>query len=573
MRQPVQKGTTLTNDGRDDRTFGQGHQKHRQVQLARLVQNIVGVFELVRFRRTPGRHVGCLAPVPDASSGHDDPDSPQLARADPAAACRFGWFIDRRMRQYLGLCARARHVDDLNTTALLDFGPARQQLEGGNFAYPLSACLRDKVGRRPAAASPAWTAPPTSTNRTATRTSNAADAVINPQKDRFETNSNDKWQVFVDLAGSAPIPNMCCRWHLNGECVKGCFNAASHVPLDDSQIAEVKIWIDKCRARTPLSTADARPKPKLGTSDSVYLCSLLVASSSHSTVRPVTHYRTPTDIRSSPFRLFDHSRRGTPHTPSCSLAATPATRTTPPRPLLSSTPRPAEATLATSTVPLTPATAAPMRRQDRSSICSFNFARPPDEARSPLAATLPGLHARWADPAIASTQSPAARCRCRSHRRPPYSHPCPRRASPWSSTPFSHLSPSEFRFEWSAAAAAHNWASLRRYDLDLGAALRAPPFSTLTIGSEFCQAHLLAPLLSSHSPRHRFADRITAGTVFPLRDISDAARLLAVRVHLARGNHKPAQTHEQQLISMLKGRSRRKKLVATAAVLGASHPS
>jgi hypothetical protein len=58
-----------------------------------------------------------------------------------------------------------------------------------------------------------------------------------------------------------------------------------------------------------------------------------------------------------------------------------------------------------------------------------------------------------------------------------------------------------------------------------------------------------------------------------LRDISDAARLLAVRVHLARGNHKPAQTHEQQLISMLKGRSRRKKLVATAAVLGASHPS
>jgi hypothetical protein len=106
---------------------------------------------------------------------------------------------------------------------------------------------------------------------------------------------------------------MCCRWHLHGECVKGCFNAASHVPLDDSQIAEVKIWIDKCRAWTPRSMVDARPKPKLGTSHSVYLCSSFVASLSHSTVPPVTHYCTHTDIRSSPVRLFDHSRRGTPH--------------------------------------------------------------------------------------------------------------------------------------------------------------------------------------------------------------------------------------------------------------------
>ena len=304
------------------------------------------------------------------------------------------------------LRTRARHVDDLNTTAFLDKGPTRQQLEDGNFAYPLSDYLKDKVGRRPAAASPTSAAPPTPTNRTATQASNTADAVINPQKDRFETNSNDKWQVFVDQAGSAPIPNMCCRWHLHGECVKGCFNAASHVPLDDSQIAEVKIWIDKCRAWTPRSMVDARPKPKLGTSHSVYLCSSFVASSSHSTVRPVTHYRTPTDIRSSPVRLFDHSRRGTPHMPSRSLAATPATQTTPPRPLLPSTPWTADVTHATSTVPLTPVTATPhtagpMRRQPRPSIRSSKFARPPDKARSPFAATPPGLRARWAEPAIA----------------------------------------------------------------------------------------------------------------------------------------------------------------------------
>ncbi len=155
------------------------------------------------------------------------------------------------------LRTRARHVDDLNTTALLDFGPTCQQLEDGNFANPLSDYLKDKVGRRPAAASPTSAAPPTSTNRTATQASNAADAVINPQKDPFETNSNNKWQVFVNQAGSAPIPNMCCRWNLHGECVKGCFNAASHVLLDNSQVAEVKIRQDKCRARMPRSTADA----------------------------------------------------------------------------------------------------------------------------------------------------------------------------------------------------------------------------------------------------------------------------------------------------------------------------
>jgi hypothetical protein len=58
-----------------------------------------------------------------------------------------------------------------------------------------------------------------------------------------------------------------------------------------------------------------------------------------------------------------------------------------------------------------------------------------------------------------------------------------------------------------------------------------------------------------------------------LRNISDADSLLGGRVHLARGNHKLAQTHKQQLILMLKKRTKSKKLVATAAVLGASHTS
>ena len=95
-----------------------------------------------------------------------------------------------------------------------------------------------------------------------------------------------------------------------------------------------------------------------------------------------------------------------------------------------------------------------------------------------------------------------------------------------------------------------------------------------------------APSLSGPSSARRifsprsFADRITDGAIFPLRNISDADSLLGGRVHLARGNHKLAQTHKQQLILMSKGRrnldvkrTKSKKQVATAAVLGASHPS
>jgi hypothetical protein len=112
--------------------------------------------------------------------------------------------------------------------------------------------------------------------------------------------------------------------------------------------------------------------------------------------------------------------------------------------------------------------------------------------------------------------------------------------------------PSDFRFEWSAEAADQNRALLRRYDLHFGAALRAQSFSALTLGSEFRLVHLLAPLLSSHPLWQRFADRITDGASFPLHDLSDADRLFAVRAILARGNHKLAQNHEQQLVLMLK---------------------
>ena len=58
--------------------------------------------------------------------------------------------------------------------------------------------------------------------------------------------------------------------------------------------------------------------------------------------------------------------------------------------------------------------------------------------------------------------------------------------------------PTKFVFEWTPAAAANNLAVPRRYAGDLRAALAAQPFSTLSPGSKFRPAYLLAPLLSCH---------------------------------------------------------------------------
>jgi hypothetical protein len=84
------------------------------------------------------------------------------------------------------------------------------------------------------------------------------DAEINPQKDLLETNTNDKWQVFIDLVGSTPIPNIRCRWLIYGTCVKICFDNASQGQLDETQTSAVRAWM----ANTPLCqlhAADALP--------------------------------------------------------------------------------------------------------------------------------------------------------------------------------------------------------------------------------------------------------------------------------------------------------------------------
>ncbi|KAI2490851.1 hypothetical protein MHU86_23704 [Fragilaria crotonensis] len=112
----------------------------------------------------------------------------------------------------------------------------------------------------------------------------------------------------------------------------------------------------------------------------------------------------------------------------------------------------------------------------------------------------------------------------------------------------------EFRFDWTHDAARHNLAVLKRYALDLDAALRAQPFSALTPGSEFRPTELLAPLLSAHPSGRVFR---SASRRAEFREISDSDRLADVRANLARGNHKSARGHEAKLISMLKDEASR----------------
>ena len=107
------------------------------------------------------------------------------------------------------------------------------------------------------------------------------------------------------------------------------------------------------------------------------------------------------------------------------------------------------------------------------------------------------------------------------------------------------------------AAAANNLAVLRRYARDLRVALAAQPFSTISPGSKFRPAHILAPLLSRHPLWTAFAERITDGAEFPLLDIPDADRLADVASSLARCNHKSARGHEAKLLEMLKDEVKR----------------
>ena len=528
--------------------------------LAELFANMAGVTELIFGTAAPvTTMLGSWVHFLTRTGGATVANLRRLAFQDVTAPSRLGWFVERRIQQYLTSCASCGHIDAVNLT-LFDFQAERQQLEDGMFLHPLCSYLKTKLGLTDAS----------SVTRTVGGTgrggsSYPTNAVRNPSGRLFKITSRDVWQVFLDHAKDAPVPNLCCRYHLNGVCNESCFFRASHVTLSGDQAAALGKWVESCRARMPRQPADAAKKPKLvGNSDIAY------------TDFPFAHPRTPSHepaVGRVHNNLLDRSAAARLHA---------ATRS-PISPLLSPAPF-ASATAVTISLAKQPASLdAPAIAR---SLPPGPQARPvtsptPQRIRKTPSARSAGSHVT-SPPSLNSTLTVAPPQTDDTTPTPPQTLPTPRKsfiplprllcgsafpllpatvlpnvlhailAAP---PPRTHTT--EFFFEWTPAAATHNLAVLRRYGVDLRTALAAQLFSTLSPGSEFRPARLLAPLLSRHPLWAVFAERITAGAEFPLVDIPDAARLEDVTATLARGNHKSSRGHETKLLEMLKDEMKR----------------
>ena len=180
-----------------------------------------------------------------------------------------GWFIERWIQQFLTACASCDHTD-LVDLELFDFRQARQQLRDGAFTYPLCPYLKAKLGAGPTGQQSSCTLG--ISKGSAGRGGYANDVVLNPAGRVAKISSKDYWQTFVDHASEAPIPHLCCRYHLNGQCRKGCYHSNTHVPLTPDQKAALGVWVSKCRARMPsVGGADSSKKQKVvGNRDQAY---------------------------------------------------------------------------------------------------------------------------------------------------------------------------------------------------------------------------------------------------------------------------------------------------------------
>ena len=114
-------------------------------------------------------------------------------------------------------------------------------------------------------------------------------------------------------------------------------------------------------------------------------------------------------------------------------------------------------------------------------------------------------------------------------------------------TPSATPKPTEFRFELTTEAAAHNWSILKRYDRSLSRALGAQSGSPLQPGSEFRDLRLLEPILGRHPLWPRIRSILEQGSEWALEPVSDEDRLISVMENIARGNHKSAKDRPEVL--------------------------
>jgi hypothetical protein len=152
-------------------------------------------------------------------------------------------------------------LNDAVNVTLYYFQAKRQHQEDGMFLYPLCPYLKTKLGI--ADASPV---PRIGGGGGMARGGSAypTNAVRNPRGCLlFKITSRNIWQVFLDHAREAPVPNLCCCYHLTGVCNKVCFFKALHITLTWDQTSALGKWVESCRARTPHQPADTAKKPKL----------------------------------------------------------------------------------------------------------------------------------------------------------------------------------------------------------------------------------------------------------------------------------------------------------------------
>ena len=87
--------------------------------------------------------------------------------------------------------------------------------------------------------------------------------------------------------------------------------------------------------------------------------------------------------------------------------------------------------------------------------------------------------------------------------------------------------------------------------MDLDAAFAAQPFSSLTVGSEFCPAAVLATLCFRHPLWPRVHHWLTTGVCYPLKPLCKSDQIADLTVMLERSNHQLATVHHAQLVQML----------------------
>jgi hypothetical protein len=494
-------------------------------ELSGLIENMSGVTELIFGLHSPiTTMLTSWVHFLTKTGGTTVALLRQLAAVDATMPSRLGWFIERRIQQFLVACASCEHID-LIDPGLFDFTQARQQLVDGMFQFPICPYLKAKLGGEGSTAPGAVSSRGGATGRPGY----ADDVATNPNGRLVKITSKDNWQTFVDHASEAPIPNLCCRYHLNGRCVKSCFHASTHVVLTEEQKAGLTAWVAKCRSRMRSNQDDGdktNKKSKVTTRDHAYS---LPSTRTH---------RLAVDTSSVHHRHAEHKPPLAGSLDSRSPLRA-SLSSTPPRLAVVTTPRRLTTNNARNASPAARSPAAIMHASRIAGhVAMASISSPP---RRTVAVSPPALALAASYPSgLAAGNTPGGPPQLLDapnlkSKYPSVPHvPFPKLRSPdavFPVLPLPHLPalldsilslasprtrPTDFVFDWTPAATTHNLATLRRFELSWSAALAVQPFSTLTPGSEFRSADALAPLLSRHPLWRRFRERVTGGAEFPL---------------------------------------------------------